>query len=82
MYLYTYQNFVTNIIMSLKILSQVGELDFEFQNQRYDTIFLSHAKGKVFQKHWQIKPFFENLITIFKLKKKIPFGKMAAKPSI
>jgi len=45
--------------MVLKIWSQVGELDFEFQNQRFDMIFfLSHAKITVFQKNWQLQAFF------------------------
>ena len=40
MYLYTCSNFVTNIVMGLKIWSQVGELTSDFQNNHFDMIFL------------------------------------------
>ena len=40
MYQYTCSKFVTNIVMGLKIWSQVGELTSDFQNHHFNMIFL------------------------------------------
>ena len=44
------KKFVTNFLMSLKFLCQVGDFGFDFQNFLWGNVFLKkHAKSKVFQ---------------------------------
>ena len=49
-YIYTCLKFDTNIVMGLKILCQVGEIEVLFQNILWENVFLiNNAKSKVFQ---------------------------------
>ena len=49
---YLFPKVVTNILMALKILTQVGELGYDFQNYpMYLCFLIFHTESMVFQTH-------------------------------